>query len=151
MVILDPLFGAHASLLYTDNMFRMYYQCSLDRLPTCVVTIHTLLHITDSIEASGPMWAYWAFPMEHYCSSLIPAIRSQQFPFPSIDQYIMEVAQLMQVKMYHWLHDVLALQPPKPDMLVCSQIKPVGTHSGNNKQMFWHCISRSCLCMASSL
>ena len=97
-------------------MFRVYYQYLPDCLPTCIVTIHALLHIADTIEALGPMWEYWAFPMECYCGSLIPAIRSWWFPFPSIDRYIMEVAQLTQVKMYHQLHDVLALQPSKPDI-----------------------------------
>jgi len=62
------------------------------------------------------MWAYWAFPMERYCGSLIPAIRSRRFPFPSIDRYVTEVAQLTQVKMYHRLHDALALRPSKPDI-----------------------------------
>jgi hypothetical protein len=95
----------------------MYYQYSPDRLPTCPVTIHALLHIADSIEASGPMWAYWAFPMERYCGSLIPAIRSRRFPFPCIDRYVTEVAQLTQIKMYHRLHDTLSLRPPKLDVV----------------------------------
>jgi hypothetical protein len=91
----------------------MYYQYSPDRLPTCPVTIHALLHIADSIEASGPMWAYWAFPMERYCGSLLPAIRSRRFPFPSIDRHVLEVAQLTQIKMYHRLGNTLSFQPPK--------------------------------------
>ena len=122
--------------MYTDNMFRMYYQYSPDRLTTCVVTIHALLHIADPIEASGPMWAYWAFPMEHYCGSLIPAIRSRWFPFPSIDRYITEVAQLTQVKMYHRLHDVLALRPSKPGIAGRFSDKACGYLFSNNKQMF---------------
>ena len=94
----------------------MYYQYSPDRLPTCTVTIHALLHIADSIKASGPMWAYWSFPMERYCGSLIPAIKSRRFPFPSIDRHITEVAQLTQITMYHRLHDALSLTPPKNDV-----------------------------------
>jgi hypothetical protein len=72
--------------------------------------MHALLHIADSIEASGPMWAYWAFPMERYCGSLTPAIQSRRFPFPSIDRHIVELAQLTQIKMVHQLHDVLSLK-----------------------------------------
>jgi len=96
-----------------NNIFRMYYQYSPSRLSTCTVTIHALLHIVDSIEAAGPMWAYWAFPMERHCGSLTPAIRSRRFPFPSIDRYVTEVAQLTQIKMYHQLHDALSLRPQK--------------------------------------
>jgi hypothetical protein len=94
----------------------MYYQYSPDRLSACTLTIHALLHIADSIEAAGPMWAYWAFPMERHCGSLIPAIRSRRFPFPSIDRYVTEVAQLAQIKMNHHLDEVLALRGPKLDV-----------------------------------
>jgi hypothetical protein len=94
----------------------MYYQYEPDRLPTCTLTIHALLHIADGIEACGPVWAYWAFPMERHCGSLIPAIQSRRFPFPSIDRYVTEVAQLSQIKMYHRLQDALSLRSPKHDI-----------------------------------
>ena len=101
---------------FVNNIPRMYYQYSVDRLPTCTVTIHALLHVADSIEAAGPMWAYWAFPMERYCGSLLPAIRSRRFPFPGIDRYVTEVAQLTQIKMNHCLHNALSFQAPKRDI-----------------------------------
>ena len=94
----------------------MYYQYLPSRLATCTLTIHALLHVADCIEAAGPMWAYWAFPMERYCGSLVPAVRSRRFPFPSIDRYVTEVAQLAQVKINHHLHETLALQAPKLDV-----------------------------------
>jgi hypothetical protein len=96
-----------------DQSARIYYQLSPDRLSACPVTIHALLHIADSIEASGPVWASWAFPTERHCGSLIPTIRSRRFPFPSLDRYITEVAQLMQIKMQYNLEEVLSLQAPK--------------------------------------
>ena len=95
---------------------KMYYQYSPDNLPTCPVTIHALLHIVGSIEASGPMWEYWAFPTEYYCGSLVPAVRSCQFPFQSIDWHVMEVAQLIQIKMFHCLHNALSLMVVKNDV-----------------------------------
>jgi hypothetical protein len=101
--------------LLPSDEHRMYYQYSPDRLSTCTVTVHALLHIADSIEASGPMWAYWAFPMERYCGSLTPAIRSRRFPFPSLDRYITELAQLTQIKMFHQLQDALSFKAPKHD------------------------------------
>jgi hypothetical protein len=110
-------YGSLTALQISLNyVFRMYYQHSPDRLSTCTLTMHALLHIADSIEAAGPMWAYWAFPMERYCGSLVPAIRSRRFPFPSIDRYVTEVAQLVQIKMNHHLHEILALRAPKLDV-----------------------------------
>jgi hypothetical protein len=79
----------------------------------CVVTVHALLHIADSIEISGPVWASWAFPMERYCGLLLPAAKSRRFPFSSIDRYVTELAQLTQIKTYHRLHNSLSFQPPK--------------------------------------
>ncbi|CDO74857.1 hypothetical protein BN946_scf185004.g7 [Trametes cinnabarina] len=49
---------------YERYFIRIYYQHDLQRLSACPVTVHALLHITDSIEATGPVWASWAFPME---------------------------------------------------------------------------------------
>jgi hypothetical protein len=94
------------------NTHRMYYQYLPSRLPACPLTIHALLHIADSIEATGPMWVSWAFPTERYCGSLLPAVKSRRFPFPSIDRYITELAQLSQIKLMHNLHDKLSLRVP---------------------------------------
>ncbi|KZP03937.1 hypothetical protein FIBSPDRAFT_659951, partial [Athelia psychrophila] len=58
-----------------------------------------LLHIADSIELCGLVWTYWAFPMEHFCGSLLPVIKSRRFPYASIDRYVVAAAQLTQVKM----------------------------------------------------
>ncbi|KAF7302298.1 hypothetical protein MIND_00797300 [Mycena indigotica] len=80
---------------------KFYYQYKPDRLPTCPLTIHALLHIADSIKFCGPVWAYWAFPMERFCGTLTPAIRSRRHPWASLDRHILEVAQLTQVKMVY--------------------------------------------------
>jgi hypothetical protein len=103
--------------ILTNSSVRIYYQLSPDRLAMCTLTIHALLHIADSIEASGPVWASWAFPTERYCGSLIPAIKSRRFPFPSLDRYVTELAQLTQTKMQYNLEDVLSLQAPKGDVI----------------------------------
>jgi hypothetical protein len=79
-------------------MNSIYYQYNPDRLSACPVTVHALLHIADSIEASGPVWASWAFPMERYCGLLNPTIKSWRYPFSSIDRYVTEVAQLTQLR-----------------------------------------------------
>ena len=85
-------------------------------MSACPLTIHAILHIPDSIQATGPVWVSWAFPTERYCGSLIPAIRSRRFPFPSLDRYITELAQLTQIKMQYNLEEVLSLQAPKGDV-----------------------------------
>ncbi|KIK15584.1 hypothetical protein PISMIDRAFT_31021 [Pisolithus microcarpus 441] len=55
---------------------EMYYQHDPCRINTCPVTIHALLHVADSIEATGPVWTSWSFPIEHFCGQLQPVIRS---------------------------------------------------------------------------
>jgi hypothetical protein len=91
---------------------RIYYQHSPDRLSSCPLTVHALLHIADSIKAMGPVWAYWAFPMERFCGTLQRAVRSRRFPYASIDRFVTETAQLNQIANVYDITGVLALRSP---------------------------------------
>ena len=53
-------------------ILRLYYQLSPKHLFACPVTVNALLHLADGIEACGPVCAYWAFLMEHFCRILQP-------------------------------------------------------------------------------
>ncbi|KAJ6540310.1 hypothetical protein B0H19DRAFT_1036237 [Mycena capillaripes] len=96
---------------FISRICRLYYQYSPDRLSACPLTIHALLHIADGIEAAGPIWAYWAFPMERFCGRLQPCIKSRRFPFASIDGHVVAMAQLAIVKVKYAVD--LRLGPPK--------------------------------------
>lgn len=89
---------------------RIYYQYKPKRLQCCGVTIHALLHIADSIEATGPVWCYWAFPMERYCGVLRRAIRSHRFPYASLARFVCETAQLTQIANAYDISSTLALR-----------------------------------------
>jgi len=102
----------------------LYYQYNPDRLAACPLTVHALLHIADGIEECGPVWAYWAFPMERYCGALQPAIKSRRYPYPSIDAHVVASAQLTQVKLRFNLEDKLSLRPPKNDTIRGAFIHP---------------------------
>jgi hypothetical protein len=90
----------------------MYYQYSPERLSTCPVTIHALLHIADYIKAVGPVWASWAFPMERFCGLLQPSIKSRRFPYASIDKYVINAARLSQCKIIYNIANELSLTHP---------------------------------------
>ena len=80
----------------------------------CPLTIHALLHIADSIEMVGPVWAYWAFAMERYCGSLQPAIRSRRHPYASLNRYLVDQAHLVHLKLiYPGLEKRLDFDPTK--------------------------------------
>jgi len=87
----------------------MYYQHNLARLATCNLNIHGLLHIADGIEAMGPVWCYWAYPMERFCGSLLRAVKSRRFPFTSIDKRVCDLAQIVQLKHQFGLEETLQL------------------------------------------
>ncbi|KAI0062793.1 hypothetical protein BV25DRAFT_1803535 [Artomyces pyxidatus] len=93
---------------------ELYYQYDPLRIAICPVTIHALLHIADSIIACGPVWAYWAFPMERYCGLIRPAIKSRKHPFASLDRFIVECAQLMQIRLIYQLDGDPATSISKP-------------------------------------
>jgi hypothetical protein len=72
--------------------------------------MHALLHIADSIETIGPVWTYWAYPMERYCGFLQRAIQSRRFPNASLNRFIAERAQLDQIANLYDISDGLALR-----------------------------------------
>ncbi|KAF7374216.1 hypothetical protein MSAN_00303900 [Mycena sanguinolenta] len=90
----------------------IYFQYDPDRLSTCPLTVHALLHIAPSIKFCGPVWCYWAFPMERFCGSIQPGIRSRRFPWASMDRYVFELAQLTQIKTVYNLGAELSLRDP---------------------------------------
>lgn len=92
-------------------LYRYYYQYSPNRLSTCLLTIHALLHVADSIEAVGPAWAYWAFPMERFCGRLQRCIKSRRFPFANIDTFVVADARLKQLGLRWRITDMLKLKP----------------------------------------
>ena len=92
---------------------RLYYQYMPERISACPLTIHALLHIADGIEKCGPVWTYWAFPMERYCSVLQQAVlNSRRHPFQTLHRFVAEDAQLTQIRLIHNAQDDLSLICP---------------------------------------
>ena len=90
----------------------LYYQHDPLRVACCPITVHALLHIVPTIRAMGPVWAYWAFLMEHYCGDILCNVRSQQFPYANINNYVTSCAQLTHITLLYSLHEKLRLLPP---------------------------------------
>ncbi|QRV81791.1 Transposase family Tnp2 protein [Ceratobasidium sp. AG-Ba] len=85
----------------------LYYQKSRDRIRACTLPLHALLHIADDIETMGPVWCYWAFPMERYCGSLSRASKSRRFPYASLNRRVLQISQLAQLKLIYGLREHL--------------------------------------------
>ncbi|KAG8961311.1 hypothetical protein FRC05_006248 [Tulasnella sp. 425] len=64
----------------------------------------------ERVRMMGPVWCYWAFPMERFCGSLLPAIKSRRFPYASIDRRVTELSQLYQIKILYGLRKNLDLR-----------------------------------------
>ncbi|KAJ7028737.1 hypothetical protein C8F04DRAFT_1007263 [Mycena alexandri] len=101
---------------WVEKYEKMYYQFDPQRLSTCPLTLHALLHIAPGISFAGPVWCYWAFPMERYCGSIQPGIRSRRFPWASLDRYVLENAQLTQIKALYNVFDELSLTQPRTEV-----------------------------------
>ncbi|QRV91964.1 Transposase family Tnp2 protein [Ceratobasidium sp. AG-Ba] len=95
---------------WVQDYERLYYQYKADRLRACTLPIHALLHVADDIENMGPVWAYWAFPMERFNGSLAHANKNCRFVWASLDRHILEVTQLSQIKLIFGLKDALSLE-----------------------------------------
>jgi hypothetical protein len=93
---------------------RLYYGGDPSRLATCPITIHSLLHIADSIAAAGPVWCSWAFPMERFCGLLQRAVKGRRFVWASIYNAVLIWAQLSHAQNQYNLFGVksISLSPP---------------------------------------
>jgi hypothetical protein len=77
------------------------------------LTVHGLLHIADTIERIGPVWAWWSFPIERQCGHLQRQITSKRYPFANLDNYITQAAQLKTAKLiYNIAEEDLSLERP---------------------------------------
>jgi hypothetical protein len=65
------------------------------------LTVHALLHVADTIEQVGPVWAWWSFPIERQCGRLHCHITSPQHPSMNLDNYLALAAQLKNVMMIY--------------------------------------------------
>jgi hypothetical protein len=104
---------------------RLYYKFNPTRLPMCPLTIHALLHIGPTIRALGPVWAYWAFPMEHYCGTLSRNIKNRRYPFISLNNYVSASVHLTQVQSIYNLFEELSFdhKPSKDGQLKLKECK----------------------------
>ena len=96
----------------TIHTSSFYYQHSPERLPTCLLTIHALLHIPDQIRWMGPCWTTWAFPIKRQCGYFQRSIQSQRNPYVSMDQHLTDLLQLRQIKLLYDLTDEQLRKPP---------------------------------------
>jgi hypothetical protein len=81
---------------------RLYYRYEHDRLPTCVLTIHALLHIPYYIRQTGPPSCTWSFVMERFCGYLLrPALANRVRPYEYLDNFIRRRAQMQIVSIVH--------------------------------------------------
>jgi hypothetical protein len=87
--------------------YSLYYRLDPRCASVCPVTIHALLHIAKDIRISGPVWAYWAFPMECFCGHIQRAIRSRCYPWTEIDNYVKHQSQLRIITLRYNLDDQL--------------------------------------------
>ena len=102
---MSPITSTSASV-HGFTKGRFYYQYKPERLPCMTLTVHALLHVADTIETIGPVWTWWSFPIERQCGRLQRKIKSRKHPYANLDNYILQDAQLKQVKMIYNLSKV---------------------------------------------
>ncbi|EKM79778.1 hypothetical protein AGABI1DRAFT_91151 [Agaricus bisporus var. burnettii JB137-S8] len=108
--MLDQIDGGFKSWV-EEYENRLYYRYQPHRLSACPLTLHALLHIAWGIRIAGPVWTYWAFPMERHCNALLPSIRSRRHPYASISAFVTAMAQLHQIRLKYNVHLELCLSP----------------------------------------
>ena len=111
---------------------RIYYQGDPKCLPVCTLPIHTLLHLADYIKCWGPVWCYWAFPMEQFCGHLKHGgAKSKRFSYKSLDHYLFDWTVLWHLGAIYDLHETLCLHQHR---------------ANNSKFPIWGCGSKVPYC-----
>lgn len=69
--------------------------------------------------------------MERYCGLIRPAIKSRKHPFASLDRYIVESAQILQIQLVYNIEDpTISLHPRKKEVSLESGLSdPACTYS----------------------
>ena len=84
-----------------------------DQLPCMTLTVHGLLHVADTIEWIGPVWAWWSFLIERQCGRLRRYITNRRRPFVNLDNHITLVNQFKMAKLiYNITNKDLSLDGP---------------------------------------
>ncbi|KAF8342857.1 uncharacterized protein EI90DRAFT_2964679 [Cantharellus anzutake] len=103
---------------YVKEYEIIYYQFSAQRLSTCPLMLHVLLHIPYDIRNNGPPCNNWTFIMERWCGSLLPAIKSRKEPFTCLALRQYQKVQLFEVVNRY---NLVELMPQRRDMDVPSR------------------------------
>jgi hypothetical protein len=56
------------------------------------------------------VWAWWSFPIERECGYLKRAMKSRRFPYSHLANYVVQKAQLEQIKLNYELSEELVLR-----------------------------------------
>ena len=99
-----------ADSIYASSL---YYQHKPEQLPVCPLTIHALLHIPDQIRWMGLCWKTWAFPIERQCRDFQCSVQSRRNPYVNMDQHLIDLSQILQIKILYNLTNEQLGKPPK--------------------------------------
>ena len=94
---------------HTHTDVRYYYQYREDRLPTCVLTVHALLHIARDIRVCGPMWSSWTFYLERFCGILQTGLRSRVHPWSNLNNRVLHMSYLQTLALRYDIDDELSV------------------------------------------
>ncbi|KAH7911338.1 Transposase family tnp2-domain-containing protein, partial [Hygrophoropsis aurantiaca] len=76
---------------------KYYYQYRTDRLSTCTLTIHGLLHWIQGIRDCGPVWTTWTFYMERFCAVLQSGLHSRRHPWGNLNKRLLHMTYIEQL------------------------------------------------------
>ncbi len=78
----------------------------------------------------GSCWTTWAFPIERQCGYFQHSIQSWWNPYVSMDQHLIDLSQLWQIKILYNLTDEQLGKPPKYLSLQMKRLEDCKLHPG---------------------
>nr|GAT46989.1 predicted protein [Mycena chlorophos] len=93
---------------YVLEFERLYYQYDIERLRTCPLVIHLLLHVPRSIRNTGPVWVGWTFWVERFCQFMKRGIMSRRFPWANMSKRVHNHITLREMRLRYDVADEFA-------------------------------------------
>ncbi|KIM19970.1 hypothetical protein M408DRAFT_311094 [Serendipita vermifera MAFF 305830] len=92
-----------------DQYEQYYYRYEMDRISTCPLTIHAIIHLVSSTRHAGPLSRIWEYVTERFMGKIARSVTSRQYPFSQLSETVKKWEQVKVVAIRYGLEKELFL------------------------------------------
>lgn len=93
----------------------------MDRISTCPLTIHAIIHLVSSTRHAGPLSRIWEYVTERLMGKIARSVTSRQYPFSQLSETVKKWEQMKILAIKYGLEKDLFLADERRDWSVEGQ------------------------------